>query len=109
MFREYETDYTPPAPTGLGKDVLYITVLNGDAIAIPYLASMTISDVKRLIEKNLNIPPSKQKILFQDKEVEVNCLRIRHFSMHSFCFALYKPCLHLLVSKKKVQTKAKNT
>lgn len=74
MFREYKTDYTPPAPKQAGKEVLHITGLNGDAIQIPYLSFMTMSEVKRHIAIKLNIPPNKQKLLHQEKEVQVTTL-----------------------------------
>lgn len=72
MFREYETVYTPSAPKESGEnEILNITVLNGDSTQISYLSSMTMFDVKRQIEKKMNIPTNKQKLLFQDKEVQV--------------------------------------
>lgn len=74
MFREYEAVYTPPAPIGPGKEILNITVLNGDATQISYDPTMTMSDVRTQIQKKLKIPPTKQKILFEDKEVQVNSL-----------------------------------
>lgn len=71
MFREYEAVYTPPAPKGFGKEILNITVLNGDATQIPYYSFMTLVDLQKHIYSKLNIPPNKQKILFEDKEVQV--------------------------------------
>lgn len=71
MFREYEAVYTPPAPKGSAKEVLNITVLNGDATQIPYNSFMSMSDVQMYINIKLNVPPNKQKILFEDKEVQI--------------------------------------
>lgn len=71
MFREYEAVYSPPAPKGSGKEILNITVLNGDATQIPYYSFMSMSEVQIQISSKLNIPPNKQKILFEDKEVQV--------------------------------------
>lgn len=71
MFREYEAVYTPPAPKGSGKEILNITVLNGDATQIPYYSFMSMSEVQMQIHSKLNIPPNKQKILFEDKEVQI--------------------------------------
>lgn len=70
MFHEYEAVYTPPAPYEPEKEVLNITVLNGDATQIPYDPKITMPDVRTQIQKKLKIPPTKQKILFEDKEVE---------------------------------------
>lgn len=72
MFREYEAVYTPLVLKGPGKEILNITVLNGDATQIPYDPTMTMSDVRTQIQKELKIQPTKQKILFEDKEVQVN-------------------------------------
>lgn len=72
MFHEYEAVYTPTAPYEPEKEVLNITVLNGDATQIPYDPKITMPDVRTQIQKKLKIPPTKQKILFEDKEVEVN-------------------------------------
>lgn len=71
MFREYEAVYTPPAPKGSGKEILNITVLNGDATQIPYYSFMSMSEVQMQIHSKLNILPNKQKILFEDKEVQI--------------------------------------
>lgn len=71
MFREYEAVYTPPAPKVTGKENLNITVLNGDSAHIPYYSFMPMSEVQMYINSKLNIPPNKQKILFEDKEVKV--------------------------------------
>ncbi|XP_052688510.1 uncharacterized protein LOC128167052 [Crassostrea angulata] len=71
MFREYEAVYTPPAPKGSGKEILNITVLNGDATQIPYYSFMTLVDLQKHIYSKLKIPPNKQKILFEDKEVQM--------------------------------------
>lgn len=71
MFREYEAIYTPPAEKGLGKEILNITVLNGDATQIPYSSSMSMFDVQRFISDKLKIPGNKQKILYNDKMVQV--------------------------------------
>lgn len=71
MFKEYEAVYTPPAPKVTGKDILNITVLNGDSTQIPYYSFMSMSEVQMHINSKLNIPPNKQKILFEDKEVQV--------------------------------------
>lgn len=71
MFREYEAVYTPPAPKDSGKEILNITVLNGDATQISYYSSMSLVDLQKHIYSKLNIPPNKQKILFEDKEVQV--------------------------------------
>lgn len=71
MFREYEAVYTPPAPKGSAKEILNITVLNGDATQIPYNSFMSMLDVQMYINSKLNVPPNKQKILFEDKEVQV--------------------------------------
>ena len=77
MFREYKTDYSPQAPKQAGKEVLHITVLNGDATQIPYLSFMTMSEVKSHIAIKLNIPPNKQKLLHQEKEVQVTTLLLK--------------------------------
>lgn len=71
MFCEYKTTYTTAATKGPEKEILNITVLNGDAIQIPYNPTMTISKVRSHIQEKLNISPTKQKILFEDKEVQV--------------------------------------
>lgn len=71
MFREYEAIYTPPAEKGSGNEILNITVLNGDATQIPYSPFMSMLDVQNRISDKLNIPRNKQKILFNDKEVQV--------------------------------------
>lgn len=71
MFREYEAVYTPQAPKGSGKEILNITVLNGDATQIPYNSFMSMVDVQMYIKSKLDIPPNKQKILFEDKEVQI--------------------------------------
>lgn len=71
MFREYEAVYTPPAPKVTGKENLNITVLNGDSTHIPYYSFMPMSEVQMYINSKLNIPPNKQKILFEDKEVKI--------------------------------------
>lgn len=74
MFREYEALYTPPAPKGINEDILNITILNGNSTQISYEPTMTMSKVRMQIHEKLTIPPTKQKILFQDKEVQVNFL-----------------------------------
>ncbi|XP_062616328.1 uncharacterized protein LOC134278029 [Saccostrea cucullata] len=71
MFREYEATYTPPAPKTSGKEILNVTVLNGDAAQIPYLPFMTLSDVQMHISIKLKIPANKQKLLYEDKEVQI--------------------------------------
>lgn len=71
MFQEYDTIYTPPAEKGFGKETLNVTVLNGDATQIPYISSMSMFDVQRSISDKLNIPANKQKILYNDKMVQV--------------------------------------
>lgn len=71
MFREYETIYTPPAEKGSGIEILNITVLNGDATQIPYNPLTSMLDVQNSISDKLDIPRNKQKILFNDKEVQV--------------------------------------
>lgn len=71
MFREYEAVYTPPAPKVTGKENLNITVLNGDSTQIPYYSFMPMSEVQMHINSKLDIPPNKQKILFEDREVKV--------------------------------------
>lgn len=71
MFREYEAIYTPPAEKGSGNEILNITVLNGDATQIPFSPFMSMLDVQNRISDKLNIPRNKQKILFNDKEVQV--------------------------------------
>lgn len=71
MFREYATVYTPPAEKSLGENFLNITVLNGDATKIPYSSTMLMSVVQNKISENLHIPPNKQKILYNDKMVQV--------------------------------------
>lgn len=71
MFREYEAIYTPPAEKGSGKEILNITVLNGDATQIPYSPSMSMFDVQRSIRDKLHIPVNKQKILYNNKMVQV--------------------------------------
>ena len=97
-FREYEADYTPLAPKQSGKEVLNITVLNGDATHIPYHASMTMSDVKSQIEKNLGIPPNKQKLLYQDKEVEVQHYFVsKHYSLFTICKIIHTQSSHVKV------------
>lgn len=89
MFREYEAVYTPPAPKGSGKEILNITVLNGDATQIPYYSFMSMSEVQMQIHSKLNIPPNKQKILFEDKEVQV-------FIINVVVFKQYKPSIYNL-------------
>lgn len=86
MFREYETNYTPPAPKGSGKEVLNVTVLNGDATIIPYASTMTVLDVKHQIDYKLKIPQNKQKLLFKEKEVQVQIL----------CYFFYLKCMQSL-------------
>lgn len=71
MFREYATVYTPQAEKSLGEEFLNITLLNGDATKIPYSSSMLMSDVQNNISDKLHIPPNKQKILYNDKMVQV--------------------------------------
>lgn len=71
MFREYDAVYTAPAPMSSGKKILNITVLNGDAIQIPYHSLMSMSELQMLINMQLSIPPNKQKILYEDKEVQI--------------------------------------
>lgn len=71
MFREYATVYTPPAEKSLGENFLNITVLNGDATKIPYSSTMLMSVVQNKISENLHIPPNKQKILYNDKMVQI--------------------------------------
>ncbi|XP_062603649.1 uncharacterized protein LOC134265458 [Saccostrea cucullata] len=71
MFREYEATYTPPAPKTSGKEILNVTVLNGDAAQIPYSPSMTLSEVQIHINSKLKIPANKQKLLYEDKEVQI--------------------------------------
>lgn len=71
MFREYATIYTPTAEKSLGEEFLNITVLNGDATKIPYSSSMLMSVVQNNISEKLHIPPNKQKILYNDKMVQV--------------------------------------
>lgn len=71
MFREYEAIYTPAAEKDSGKEILNITVLNGDATQIPYSPSMSMYDVQKNISDKLHIPVNKQKILYSDKMVQV--------------------------------------
>lgn len=71
MFREYATVYTPPGEKSLGEEFLNITVLNGDATKIPYSSLMPMSVVQNNISEKLHIPPNKQKILYNDKIVQV--------------------------------------
>lgn len=83
MFREYEAVYTPPVPKGSGKEILNITVLNGDATQIPYYSCMSMSEVQMQINSKLNIPPNKQKILFEDKEVQVFIINFVEFEQYT--------------------------
>lgn len=71
MFREYEAIYTPAAEKDSGKEILNITVLNGDATQIPYSPSMSMYDVQKNISDKLHIPVNKQKILYSDKMVQI--------------------------------------
>lgn len=84
MFREYEAVYTPPAPKGSGKEILIITVLNGDTTQIPYYSSMSMVDLQKDIYSKLVIPPKKQKILFKDKEVQVlTCCLTKYYENYA--------------------------
>lgn len=89
MFREYEAVYTPQAPKGSGKEILNITVLNGDATQIPYSSFMSMVDVQMYIKSKLNIPPNKQKILFEDKDVQVLiCYYIYRLYINIYTFTI---------------------
>lgn len=84
MFREYEAVYTPPAPEGSGKEILIITVLNGDTTQIPYYSSMSMVNLQKDINSRLKIPPNKQKILFKDKEVQVlTCYLTKYYKTYA--------------------------
>lgn len=72
MFKEYEADYTPQAiEDESANEILNVTVLNGDAIQMDYTSSMTMSNVMEQIETRLKIPPKNQKLLYDDKQLQV--------------------------------------
>lgn len=90
MFKEYEAVYTPPAPKVTGKEILNITVLNGDSTQIPYYSFMSMSEVQMHINSKLNIPPNKQKILFEDKEVQVIIVNLMCLFFILSCATLFE-------------------
>ena len=48
-----------------------VTTLSGDIAVIAYEQRKKISTVKKDIEEKLKIPPNKQRLLYQDKELKV--------------------------------------
>ncbi|XP_052068624.1 uncharacterized protein LOC127707904 isoform X2 [Mytilus californianus] len=77
MFKEYETSYSPVVESkDLDSDgsttYINITGLTGESMQIPYTLKLTVMDLKNHIQRELRIETSKQKLLYEDKEIENN-------------------------------------
>ncbi|KAL3859945.1 hypothetical protein ACJMK2_010124 [Sinanodonta woodiana] len=64
MFTEYTASYTPEVSI-YGLRTLYVTMLTGESINVPYSPYMTVSQLKQEIYEKLNHDTSKQKLLYQ--------------------------------------------
>lgn len=67
-----------------------VTTLSGDIAVIAYEQRKKISTVKKDVEEKLKIPPNKQRLLYQDKELKV-CVT-------SFWLSFPPSCLHDLIT-----------
>ena len=71
MFTEYETTYTAQDFSDSGS-TLTVTVLNGESLVVPYIASMSVLQLKTKIFEKFKIDISQQKLLHNDKELKVS-------------------------------------
>lgn len=79
MFKEYETSYndvvdSKDSNSDCSTTYINITGLTGESMQIPYTLKLTVMELKNYIQRELRIDTSKQKLLYEDKEIEVSCL-----------------------------------
>ena len=73
MFREYIAEDIPEnVPQISGTATITVTVITGECMHAVYNPSLTIQQLKGLIQKTLHHEPAKQKLLFNEKELSVS-------------------------------------
>jgi hypothetical protein len=59
------------AATGIGSGKIYVTTISGESVTLSYYPLKKIFDIKKEVEKELRIPPEKQRLLYRNKESKV--------------------------------------
>ena len=55
-----------------GSEVITVATMNGDTAWIPFDTNMTIAELKKQVQKELNIDEKKQKLLYNEKVLKVS-------------------------------------
>lgn len=58
------------APQATGGPYLYVKMLTGNCLTIPYNASDTMDDLKNHIQELAGFPPDLQRLIFDGKQLE---------------------------------------
>lgn len=74
MFTKYETTYSPVVNIGGKETFVNVIGLTGDSTRIKYTPYITVRELKQHINQTWNIDPSKQKLLYEDREMIVSIL-----------------------------------
>ncbi|CAG2221485.1 unnamed protein product [Mytilus edulis] len=69
MFTKYETTYSPVVDSGSEETFINVIGLTGESTRIKYTPNITIRELKQHIHHTLRIETSKQKLLYEDREM----------------------------------------
>lgn len=70
MFINYETTFTPAVDISGGQNFVTVTGLTGESVRIEYKPNTTVREVKMQIFNKLKVDLAKQKLLYNDTEMQ---------------------------------------
>lgn len=82
MFTKYETTYSPVVDSGSEETFINVIGLTGESTRIKYTPNITIRELKQHIHHTLRIETSKQKLLYEDREMIVSILILLTLTVH---------------------------
>lgn len=72
MFKKYETTYSPTVNHDSDETFINVIGLTGESTRIQYTPNLTVRELKKRINQFLRIEPSKQKLLYESREMTVS-------------------------------------
>ncbi|XP_071133210.1 uncharacterized protein [Mytilus edulis] len=69
LFKKYETTYSPTVNHDSDETFINVIGLTGESTRIQYTPNLTVRELKKRINQFLRIEPSKQKLLYESREM----------------------------------------